>query len=316
MLIIGQITIILLGLLSGSACSETYDALVAMIEDPNHQIQMKGKERLAFVIKKNFLKRDPEQFSQDTFYFAHFINSKTRDLAMGISFPPYEGNLVVLTEKNGRYVPTGPITGIGFVESIEAVKLFPGPLDQLVLNLYGGGSGWRHWAKDIYRWDGKKIRMIWAWVRRDLYKKWPSGSRGEIIGHAVRSEISFSNLRGDAVKEIRTSNTLEKGIFAHQSWELEKVTSRRETNTIHKWDQSIFFYVAKYGEILPPGISVRCWEGIPQKEGSETLLKGRKVGIIEIPGTHKPEDQVYRVVIGKEHFCETPKTAIRILFQE
>lgn len=314
MLIFGQVIVLSLSLLSGSACSETYDAFVGMLQNSSPAIQDKGKERLARMIKKNLLKSDPEQFSEDTFHFGHFINSKTLDLAIGISFPRYWGNLVVLTQKNGRYVPVGLNKSIAFIESLETVKLFPGPLDQLVLNLFSGGSGLRHWAKDIYRWDGKAMRMIWAWVRKDLYKRWPPGPQGEITGHVVRSEITFSDLKGDGVKEIITSIILEEGIFDPQGWELEKVVSQSETRSIHKWDESLFFYVAKYGDILSPSITVRCWEGIPPKEGSETLLKGRIVGILEKPGYDKV-DQAYHAVIGKEHFCKIPKSAVKLLFK-
>jgi hypothetical protein len=203
---------------------------------------------------------------------------------------------------------------IGFLESLESVKLFPGHLDQLVLNLFGGGSGLRHWGKDIYRWDGQRLRMIWAGVRKELYTRWPPGPQGEITGHVVRSEIFYNDLNGDGVKEIITATVIEEGIFSRRSEEFERVVSRRETKTIHQWDESLFFYVAKHGEILPPSITVRCWEGIPPNEGSETLLRGRKVGIEEIPGLVNVV-QGYRAVIGKEHFCEIPKSAVKLVIE-
>lgn len=139
-LILGQFMVLLLSPLSESAWPETYDSLVAMLHDPDSSVQIEGKERLALIIKKNLPKSElhygPDQFTEDTFLFGHFINPNALDLAIGISVPaPRQGNLVVLTLKNGPYVPVEPVTGIGLIESLETVKLFPGPLDQLVLDM-------------------------------------------------------------------------------------------------------------------------------------------------------------------------------------
>jgi hypothetical protein len=130
----------------------------------------------------------------------------------------------------------------------------------------------------------------------------------------IRGEISYNDLNSDGVKEIVTFTVIEDGIFERRTEEFERIVSRRETKTIHRWDESLFFYVAKHGEILPPRITVRCWDGIPPKEGSETLLRGRKVGIEEIPGLINVVEG-YRAVIGKEHFCEIPKSAVKLLLE-
>jgi hypothetical protein len=312
MLIFGQVMLFSLSQLATFSCAETYNTFVGMLQNQSPAIQMKGKDGLARIIKKNILKRDPTEFSEDTFQFGHFINPTTYDLAVGISFPRYWGNLVILTQKNGRYVPVVVNTSIAFIETIETTKLFPGTLDQLALNLFSGGSGVRHWAKDIYRWDGEKMRIIWAGVLKESYVKWPPGPQGEINGHIVRSEITFNDLRITGAKEIITVATLEEGIFNPQSMELEKVQSRREISAVHKWDETLFFYVAKYGKILSDNVTAHCWEGIPPKEGSKTFLRGEKVGILEKPG-YDAAEQTYHTVTGKEHFCEISKSDVEIV---
>jgi hypothetical protein len=236
-------------------------------------------------------------------------------LAVGISAPPREGNLVVLTKRNGRYLPIAPVTGIGFIESMESVKLFPCPLEQIVLNLFGGGTGERDWDKDIYRWDGTKMRMIWAWVRKNIYAKWFPKPE-DTVGHVIRSEINFVGSGACGPKEIHTCSMVDEGIFPHQKGhelDLEKVTSHVERCEVHRWDDSLFFYIAKHGEISSPEITVSCQQGIPQREEPQTLHGGIRVGILNIPGVHRADDQTYHAVIGKEHFCEIPKSAVHIL---
>lgn len=314
-LIVFQTAILLLLLSPCTGSAETYDDLVAMIQDSAPSTQVKAKVALAYNIKKNVLNMDPDQFTENTFLVGHFINSDAPDLAVGISVPPREGNLVILSKGNNQYIPMATVTGIAFIESMESTKLFPCPLEQIVLNLFGGGSGKQHWGKDIYRWDGTKMRMIWAWVRKDIAVNWPPGPKG-IDGHFVRSESSIIASGDCSPKEIHTSSVVDVGVFSrhegHRS-ELEEVTSHVERREVHRWDDALYYYVAKHGEILSQRITVTCQEGIPQKEGSETLVGGRVVGILDIPSVHHTTDAAYHIVIGKEHFCEVPKSAVRIL---
>lgn len=307
--------ILLLLLAPRTGCTETYDDLVAMMQDSALSTQIKAKATLIYTIKKCVLNMDPDRFTEDTFLFGHFINADVPDLAVGISVRPREGNLVILTKSNGKYVPLATVTGIAFIESMESIKLFSCPLDQIVLNLFGGGSGKQHWGKDIYRWDGTKMRMIWAWVRKDIDAKWPPEPEGT-VGRVAQSEVSIIGPGDSGPKEIQTDSVLDVGVFSHlkgHKSELEKVTSHVERREVHRWDDSLFFYVAKHGEILPTGITVRCQEGIPQKEGSETLNRGMRIGVLDIPGVHRASDEAYHAVIGKEHFCEIPKSAVHIL---
>jgi hypothetical protein len=316
-ILIGLLLIIFLGSYPMSILAETYDSFVTMLQNPNSKVQMMGKEQLALFIKKNLLKSQfnygPEQYTENIFYFGYFTNTKIQDLAIGISLPPYRGNLVILSQKDGHYTPMSIITGIGFVESMKSANLFPGPLEQLVLNLYGGGSGWQHWGTDIYRWDGASMRMIWAWIREDVFKKWPA-SDNKPVGTRLRSQINFSDSNNDGYREIITSDKVEEGVFSVTGSDLEQVLSRDETTSIHRWDESLFFFVSRYGEIIVPNITVSCTMGIPQKQGSEILSEGKKLGILEPPGYFKFGAQAfYHTIIGKEHFCEIPKHAIRLI---
>ena len=68
---------------------------------------------------------ESDTFSEDSVLVGRFTNPHTPDVAVGISFPPYRGNLVILREIDGRYVPMEPIVGLGFIESMQAVQLFP-----------------------------------------------------------------------------------------------------------------------------------------------------------------------------------------------
>lgn len=310
-----QSAILMLLLSPAAGCAETCDDLVTMMQNWAPSMQDKAKSALAYTIKKNVLNMDPEQFTENTFLLGHFINPDAPDLAVGISVPPREGNLVILSKGNSQYLPRATVTGIAFIESMESTQLFPCPLEQIVLNLYGGGSGKQHWGKDIYRWDGTKMRMIWAWVRKDIDVKWPPGPKG-IDGHFVRSEARIIDSGVGSPKEIHTLSVVDVGVFSrrkgHRS-ELEEVTSHIERRQVHRWDDSLFFYLAKHGEILPPRISFNCQEGVPQKKGSETLAAGSVVGILDIPGAHRSSDEDYHAVIGKEHFCEIPKLAVRVL---
>lgn len=157
--------------------------------------------------------------------------------------------------------------------------------------------------------------MIWAWVRKDIDVKWPPEPKGT-VGRIVRSEASIVGSEGDGPKEIHTSSMVDVGVFSRRKGrksELEQVTSHLVRREVHRWDDSLFFYVAEHWEILPQEITVRCWEGIPQKEGSETLNGGMRIGILGIPGVHHADDHAYHAVIGVEHFCEIPKSAIRIV---
>jgi len=314
-LLFSQAMILFLVLLPHTGRAGTYDDLVAMMRSSASSTQIKAKTTIAFSIKKSVLGMDPNRFTEDTFLFGHFINPDTPDLAVGISIPPRRGNLVILTKIDGRYLPIAPVRGIGFIESIESINLFSGPSEQVVLNLFGGGSGKQHWGKDIYCWDGTKMRMIWAWVRKDIDVKWPPESKGT-VGRVVRSEVSIIRPGDNGPKEIHTMSVVDVGVFSHQKGhksELEKVTSHIERREVHRWDDSLFFYVANHGEILPTEITVRCWKGIPQSEGSETLNRGMRIGILDIPGVHHASDEAYHCIIGKEHFCEIPKSAVHIV---
>ncbi len=270
---------------------------------------------LAHAIKKNLLGMDPEKFTEDTFRFGHFINPKSADLAVGISVPPGWGYLVVLSKKDGKYIPAGPVVDVGFIEDIESIKLFPGPLNQLVVKDYGQGTGTRQWEEAIYRWDGTAMREIWNWVRKALYKHWPPEPNGETIGYAVRSEVFINDSAGRGAKEIVTSSEVDEGVFYDEEGrycELKKITSNRKTRVTHKWDESLFYYVAKCGKILSPEITVRCPRRGNRSESSDTLYAGMKVGIREIPGTALSLGEDYDVVVGKEHFCKIPKSAVQV----
>jgi hypothetical protein len=213
---------------------------------------------------------------------------------------------VVLSKNGGQYIPAGPVVDTGLIQHIKSIKLFPGPLKQLVLNDYGQGSGTRQWEEKVFRWDGTAMQMIWTWVRKALYKHWPPDLNGEIIGYAVRSDIFIDDPPGKAAKEIVTSSVDDRGVFCdddNRSWELAKVTSHRETKVSHKWDESLFFYVAKSGKILSPEITVRCSREINGDESSDTLYAEMKVGILEIPGTALSKGEDYHAVAGKGHFC-------------
>ncbi len=278
-----------------------------IVRDPNPSVRMKGEMALAQIIKKNVLNRELslDRLTEDIFCFGRFINPKADDLAVGISTPPYGGYLIVLTQKNGHYVPV-PHVGIGFIQSIERVKLLSGDLEQIVLDLYSGGSGLRHWGKDIYCWDGEAMRMIWTWVRKEKIE----GIR-KTSGHIIQSDIFFEKARGGGPGEIITSTTVEKGILDLDSWELAKVTSSSKTKQVHRWDQSLFFYVPEYGRILPPQVTVSCRQGIPQKKTLVTLKEGTTIGILDIPCCKQA--QSHMGVIGKEHFCEIPEPFIKVL---
>jgi hypothetical protein len=315
-LVFGQTVILFLGLFSEPVHPQTYDALVAMIGNDNSSVRVKGKTKLARTIKETMLKGelDPDQATEDTFCFGHFVNPTALDLAVGISTIPYGGNLIVLAQRNGHYVPLDPVTGIGHIESIEAVRLLHGQYDQLSLNLYGGGSGFRHWANDIYCWDGKTIRMIWAWLRKEVYEQWQPGSRREYTGHVIQSTITIGSMRNNSARDIITSTVIENGVFdPRTSSVLSTVTSKNEEDLVHRWDQSLFFYVARHGRILPDKITVSCKKGIPQKEGSVALKQGTRIGVIDMPGFFQPDAEHYATVIGKEHFCEIPKSAVKLL---
>jgi hypothetical protein len=317
-IILGQFIFLLLCLLSESAWSKDYDTFICMLQNPNTSVQMKGKEGLSYQLKKDILNVDPESFSKDTFIFGHFVSSKNLDLAVGISFPPYEGNLVVLTEQNGRYIPLSSVKGVGFIESMTVVNLMPGFIEQLTLNLYGGGSGLRHWAKDIYCWDETDMRLVWAWIRKEQYNIWgQQRSNGETIGSLIQSEINFDDLDTDGYKEIITLDTLEIGVLNEEvkGYEFKVVESRTETKNVHRWDKDLFYYVPEYGEIISPNIKVDCSKGVPQKKVTENLMVGRIVGIIDIQGFYNSK-QFYHAVIGKECFCKIPKSDVKLLNYE
>lgn len=297
------------------ARAQNYDGLVAMLRNPNHSIQMKGKEMLARTIKESLLSMDPEQSTEDTFLFGHFINPTFSDLAIGISVPPGSGHLVVLSKRAGRYVPAGPVIDVPFIEDITSIKLFPGRLNQIALEDYGQGSGTRYWGEDILRWDGTAMRTIWTWIRKALYKNWPPEPGGEIIGYAVRSKIFIKDRANGKTRKIVTSSTDDEGVFSDKErryWELERITSHRETKVTHEWNEPLYFYVAKSGEVMSPEITVSCSPRVNGIEGSDTLYAGMKVGILEIPGTALSKGQDYDVVVGKEHFCKIPKSAVRL----
>lgn len=47
-------------------------------------------------------------------------------------------------------------------------------------------------------------------------------------------------------------------------------------------------------------------------ESSDTLYAGMKVAILEIPGTALSKGKDYYTVVGKEHFCKIPESAVRV----
>lgn len=299
----------------GLACAKGYDGLVAMLLEPDPSVQDKGKEMLASAIKKNLLRMEPEQYTEDTFLFGHFVNRETADLAVGISIPPGGGHLVILSQKRGQYIPAGPVIGTGLIQDIKSVRLFPGSLDQLILNTYGQGSNVHQWGEDIYRWDGRAMREIWKWVRKSVESSWLVEPNGETTGKVTRSQISINDSANGMATEIVTSSEVDEGIFSDEKgreWEFKKVTSHHETRAVHRWDESLYFYVAKYGRILPSKITVYCTRGKGPGKKSETLHAGMKVGILEIPGTALSLGETYHAVIGKESFCEIPKTAVKV----
>jgi hypothetical protein len=306
-----------IGLMNGLANASSYSKLVNMLQSPNSAFQKEAIETLSNIINKDILKQDLGWVSDDTFLFGNFIARGTRDLAIGISYPPRQGNLVILTQKNGQYVAVRPITGLGYIESIEAVRLFREPYDQLVLNLVGGGMGLNHTGKDIYNWDGTAMRMIWAGVQREVWaREWRDGPPRGAYGIEIHSDITFKDVDGDGVKEIIASATIEEGMIGSLTEGLEKVLSRRNVTQIHRWDEALFFYVAEYGEIISPAVSVSCLTGIsPQVEDSKSLKKGARVGILAPPGYYSSDEDYYTAVIGKECFCRIPKSAIRVLVE-
>ncbi len=303
----------MLGVLSGTACSQTYDDLIAMVGNPDPSIHMKGKAKLVQTLKEGVLKHqiDTHQLTDNAFCFGHFVGTSTLDLAVAISAPPHGGNLILLSQKDGRYVPVASIPGLAHIESIQSVNLFSGQADQLALNLYMHGTGLEHWAKDIYRWDGETLRMIWAWGQKEIRKDWPPDSHGEIRGYVIQSDITIGKRREDGSREIVTATVFEKGVFdRNKDWGFRSVTDRSVTKSVHSWDQSLFFYVAKHGRIVSPQVAVPCKEGIPQKKGLMTLKKGTRLGILDTLGFFEPDAEQHIVVIGKEHFCQIPRSAV------
>lgn len=302
-------------LLPCTAYAQDFDAQVAMVLNPDPSIRVRGEKTLAFIIKSVLTNMDPEQLTDDCFLLGHFIDPENYDLAVGISIPRVWGKFLVLTKRNGHYAPAGPLIDVAYIESIESTRLISGPLEQIVLNVYGGGTETRQWGKNILRWDGGAMRMIWRWIRCSVDKKRAHGLRGEYIGRIIRSEIFIKNSVSGNAKEIITRTEVDHGVFSKkkgQKWELEEVTSHFENKVTHKWDESVFFYITRYGQILPPRVSVECRRGIAGTEESETLNGGMRVGLLDIPGIHA-DDQAYHAVIGKEHFCEIPRSAVHIL---
>ncbi len=297
--------------LGAPVAAETYDALVRVLLSPSSSSRSRAKEDLARKIKSDILAHESDTFSEDSVLVGRFTNPHTPDVAVGISFPPYRGNLVILREIDGRYVPMEPIVGLGFIESMQAVQLFPGRQHQLLLYVRGGGSGWRHSGEDLYRWDGKRLRLIWAWTRHDLNKGWPPGPQGEVPGRLFRGKISFRDLDGDGIDEILTIDTVEEGEASDDWRELKKVTHRSETETIHRWDDTLFYYVARHAEVIPHTISVTCRAGIPGREQLESLRQRQRVGVVEIPGGPYKDGSVVLAVVGKDLFCWVPKSALQ-----
>lgn len=301
-------------LVSRVARAQNYGPLVAMLRSQDRSVRDKAKETLVRTIKDNLLRKDhvdPEQYTSDVFMFGHFVSAKTDDLAVGISVPPNWGHLVILTEKDGWYVPAGPVIDTDLIQSIEPVKLIPGSLDQMILNDYSNGTGWLDWGKYIFRWDGSAMRIIWMWERKTVYKGSAIGPNGECTGQVTRARISIGPLERGRARQIVTSSEEDRGVFSDQKgreWELKKVRSRSKLRLIHRWDGSLYYYVAKWGTILPSQITVSCSLG----QSPYTLHAGMKVGLLETPGTISFNDKGYYVVVGKEHFCEIPESAVVI----
>ncbi|MGC8493552.1 MAG: hypothetical protein ACP5SH_17665, partial [Syntrophobacteraceae bacterium] len=164
------------------------------------------------------------------------------------------------------------------IQRIKSVRLFPGPLSQLVLNVYGQGSNVRQWGDDIYRWDGRAMREVWRWVRKSVESSWPVQPNGETTGEVTRSQISLRESAPGMAKEIITSSEVDEGVFSDEKgreWQLKMVTSRHESQETHRWDESLYYYVTKRGRILPAKITVRCRQK-GSGEKSETLHTGMK----------------------------------------
>ena len=290
-----------------------YDMAVRKLQNKNQKVQKEGEHEIVEIIKKEILTKeilghDPQFYSEHTFAFGHFISSETLDVAIGVSFPPYTGNLLLLTKKNGAYISFPPITGIAFIRSLAPLRLFKGPTEQLVLNLYGGGSGKQHWGKDIYQWDGTTMRLIWAWLDKDLTVGWKPTSRGTYPARLIKSDMRL-RAAPDGAKAIITKTVVQEGPVAENGKTLKAVITRREFETIHYWDEGLFYYVSKYGEITVPELNLTCRIGIPPISTSARLQHNQKFGILEIPGYHSPEDPAYHAIIAKESFCEIPKSA-------
>jgi hypothetical protein len=293
------------------AVAETFDTLARRLISGGSSPDAKTKEALIRKIKVEVLARDPDVFSEQNVLLGQFSSTGAPDVAISISFPPYRASLVLLSQVRERYVPRKPLVGLGFVESMEAVKLFPGKLQQLLLHLRGGGAGWRHWGQDLYRWDGERLRLIWAWTSRDVFKGWPPGRDGEVPGRQIQGTTFFRELNGDGTYEIVTTDTYEEG-DAGADWQtLKRVTSRKQTETIHRWDNAFFYFVARYAEIIPLSISVSCRAGIPGRDQVETLSRGTRVGVLEIPGGPQSDESTSRIIAGRELFCQIPTSALK-----
>jgi hypothetical protein len=296
---------------SNAPGADTYTDLIAELRRATPPNQKSIKERLARMVVRQFFST---QYGEMHYEFhvceGNFVNPDNLDVAVAVSFQR-SGSVVLLTERGGQFIPLRPLTGLAAIEKLQAVRLFPESQDQLLLHLFQAGSGWRHWANDVYRWDGQALRLVWAWARKDVYKGWPPTDQGEISGRLTQAGISFRDLDGDGVKEVLTDTLIEDGVIQNGWDHLTRVTARQETKRVHRWDKTLFYFVSKYGRILSPVIDAPCQEGIPPIKTRRNFPAGLRVGVLEIPGgpfLHASSSVL--AITGKEHFCEMPTSSV------
>jgi hypothetical protein len=287
-----------------------YNSLVSMLQAKSRSTRVKGKDLLADAIK-NDLFHDERRNSEDRVYVSHLTTNTKPDVALSISYPPYQGTLVILTAQNGRYVPTQLLTRLGFIASLEGVKLFPGSLEQLVVNMSGGGTGWRHWAKDIYRWDGKVMRIIWSGFVKDVTTDFPPPEGNEAERRVIKSNISFRDLDRDGVKEIIAAYEKEEGLVGARALEIKNIKSRTSWKEINRWDETFYYYIAQYARITAT-IVARCSDGLSFNEWQETITDGTRAGVLVTPDFREARQKTATIVLSKKQFCELPKSSLRL----
>ena len=287
-----------------------YDSLVSMLQAKAPSTRTRGRELLVRAIKSELFSPEVAGRSEDRIYVGQMSDRVRLDVAVGVSVLPYEGNLVMLTNPSGRYLPTQVLTRLGFITSLEGVKLFPGSLEQLVVNMSGGGTDWRHWAKDIYSWDGKAMRIIWdGWIK-DVTTHFSPGADDDDKSRVMKTKVSFRDLDGDGVKEIMAVHTQEDGVLNPRTLEIRKLRSRTSWNVTYRWDKTFDYYLAYYGRIRAT-LSVRCWERTYFQERFDTLTETTRVGVLVKPNSRDAREEISTVVLPTKDFCQVPKSSLQ-----